>query len=308
MTSTTAVVLLAMGGPDCLENVEPYLIDVRGGRPTPPEIVEEVKERYRATGGRSPVLGITRSLAAKLEALRPGWKVVVGLRHWQPRIAEAWAEAVASGAGRAVGIPMAPHNSAATVDRYAELLADARRASGAHIPLGIVTSWATHTALVDALAGTVLTGVARFGDDERAGVAVLFTAHSLPRRVADAGDPYPDEVAATVRAVAERLGGLEGAGRPWRFAYQSQGRTADPWLGPTVPETLADMAADGCRSVLVAPVGFLSDHVEINYDVDIEFKTLAGQLGIHLERTPMLNDSDALVAVLAALVDEQLAR
>lgn len=303
------VMLMAMGGPDSLENVEAYLLDVRGGRPTAPELVEEIRERYRATGGKSPVLDVMRSLQAKLEAARPGVRVAVGMRHWRPRIADVWVDEVAAGAPSAVvAICMAPHDSEMTVGKYLGLLDEGRSRAGADIAVRRVRSWATHPKLVEALAGTVLAGLGTFSADDRTSVPVLFTAHSLPERVLASGDPYPGEVAATVAAVAARLAQLEGFERPHRFAFQSQGRSAEPWLGPTVEDTLAVLAGEGHRTVLVAPVGFLSDHVEVTYDIDLEFRAVAAKLGLHLERTPMLNDSDALVDVLATLVDEQLAQ
>jgi ferrochelatase len=300
--------LMAMGGPDSLESVEPYLLDVRGGRPTAPELVEEIRERYRVTGGRSPVHDIMRSVQAKLAEARPGVRVSLGMRHWGPRIADVWADEVAADPpAEVVAICMAPQDSEFTVGKYLGLLDEGRARAGGDIPVRRVRSWATHPKLVDALAGTVIAGLEVFPEEERAGVPVLFTAHSLPERVLASGDPYPEQVAATVAAVAARVADREGFERPRRFAYQSQGRSAEPWLGPTVEEQLAALAGEGRGAVLVAPVGFLSDHVEVTYDIDIEFKALATKLGLHLERTPMLNDSAALIDVLATLVDEQLA-
>ena len=309
-----AVLLMAMGGPDSLESVEPYLLDVRGGRPTPPELVEEIRERYRASGGKSPVLDITRELAGKLEGSlnRPGLppvRVFVGLRHWQPRIAEAWAEVMACEPQRVVAICLAPHYSTMTVGKYLEKLDEAREAiEGGDIPLSTVGSWSTHPRLIAALADTVVAGLEHFPEEVRGDVPVLFTAHSLPERILAEGDPYPDEVRATMDAVCRRLDET-GAGAPaaTRFAYQSQGRSAEPWLGPEVETVLSELAEAGHQHVLVAPIGFLSDHVEINYDIDIEFRDLAEKLGLRLERTPMLNATDPLVHTLAALVDEHLA-
>ena len=306
-TRPIAVLLMALGGPDSLESVEAYLLDMRGGRPTPPDLVEEIRERYRATGGKSPVLDITRELAGKVEASlnRPGlppFRVFVGLRHWQPRIAEAWQDVVAADPQRVVAICLAPHYSAMTVGRYLEKLDEARRDhGGGDVPLTTVGSWARHPKLIDALAGTVTAGLGQFPEDERADVPVLFTAHSLPERILASHDPYPDEVAATMEAVSETLR-LPRV----RFAYQSQGRSAEPWLGPTVDAVLDELAAGGDRNVLVAPIGFLSEHVEVNYDIDIEFRALAAKLGLRLERTPMLNATDPLVHTVAALVDEHL--
>jgi ferrochelatase len=304
MTSGSRVVvfLMALGGPDSLENVEPYLRDLRGGRPTSPELVAEIRERYRATGGRSPVLDITRALAAKLEARRPV-RVFVGLRHWHPFIAETWAEVVEYGPDRAIAICMAPQFSAMTVGKYLEKLADARTdVGGGEIPVSAVKSWATHPGLVAGLAERVLEALARFPGGERPSVPVLFTAHSLPEGIVRNGDEYPDEVRATMEAVIARL----PAGQPTAFAYQSQGRSPEPWLGPEVEPTLDALAADGVPGVVIAPIGFLSDHVETLYDIDIEFAARAEKLGLRLERMGMLNDSDVLADTLAALVDEQL--
>ena len=298
-----AVFLMALGGPDSLENVEPYLIDLRGGRPTSPELVEEITERYRATGGKSPVLEITRALAAKIEARRPV-RVFVGLRHWHPFIAEAWREVIEYGPDRVLGICMAPQYSSMTVGKYLEKLADARNdVGGGEIPLSAVKSWATHPGLVAALAERIGTALGRFPAEERSQVPVLFTAHSLPERILREGDPYPDEVRATIDAVVAHL----PAGQPSTFAYQSQGRSPEPWLGPEVEPTLDALAADGVPGVVIAPIGFLSDHVETLYDIDIEFAARAEKLGLRLERMEMLNDSDALADVLVALIDEHRA-
>jgi ferrochelatase len=248
------------------------------------------------------VLDITRELAAKLEARRPV-RVFVGLRHWHPFIAEAWAEVIEFAPDQVIGICMAPQFSAMTVGKYLEKLADARTdVGGGELPLSAVRSWATHPGLVAGLGDRVREALGRFPEGERAGVAVLFTAHSLPERILGEGDPYPEEVRATMEAVIGRL----PAGQPWCFAFQSQGRSPEPWLGPEVEPTLDALAAEGAPGVVIAPIGFLSDHVETLYDIDIEFRARAEKLGLRLERMPMLNASDALADTLAALVDEQL--
>ncbi len=296
-----AVFLMALGGPDSLENVEPYLLDLRGGRPTSAELVEEIRERYRATGGKSPVLEITRALAAKIEARRPV-RVFVGLRHWHPFIAETWADIIEYGPDRVIGICMAPQFSSMTVEKYLEKLADARTdVGGGEIPVAAVKSWATHPGLVAGLAERVSEALGRF-PEEQSKIPVLFTAHSLPERILREGDAYPDEVRLTMEAVIAQL----PAGQPTTFAYQSQGRSPEPWLGPEVEPTLDALAADGVPGVVIAPIGFLSDHVETLYDIDIEFRARAEKLGLRLERMAMLNDSDALADTLVALVDEHL--
>lgn len=294
---TVAVLLMALGGPDSLEAVEPYLLDLRGGRPTPPELVEEIRERYAATGGCSPVLEITRELGQRLEAMRPV-RVFVGLRHWRPRIADAWREIVEAKPEQVVAICMAPQYSVMTVGKYWEKLDEAiATVGGADLPVHRVRSWATHPKLIEAFAQVVEKGLQGLPPE----TPVLFTAHSLPERIVTEGDPYPAEVWATVEAVIARL-----RLPVTRFAYQSQGRSAEPWIGPEVEHTLEGLAAEGHRHVLVAPIGFLSDHVEISYDIDIDFKGVAQELGLELRRTPMLNAGDALAGTLAALVDEQL--
>jgi ferrochelatase len=299
---STVLFLMALGGPDSLENVEPYLLHLRGGRPTPAELVEEIRERYRVTGGRSPVLGITRELAAKVEARRPV-RAVVGLRHWHPFIAEAWAEVVGLEPERVVAICLAPQYSAMTVGKYLDALADARtEVGGGDIPLSAVRSWATHPGLVRAQADRVEAALRRFPEAQRPAVPVLFTAHSLPERIRREADPYPDEVRATVEAVTARL----PAGQPTAFAYQSQGRSAEPWLGPEVEPTLDRLADGGVPGVVIAPIGFVSDHVETLYDIDIELRARAEKLGLRLERMDMPNADDDLADTLAALVDEQL--
>src|SRR5437660_544669 len=174
---------------------------------------------------------------------------------------------------------------------------------GGEFPLSAVRSWATPAGLVAGFAARVEEALDRFPDEERAEVAVLFTAHSLPERIVRDGDPYPDEVRATMEAVIARL----PAGQPAAFAHQSQGRSPEPWLGPEVEPTLDDLAAGGVPGVVIAPIGFLSDHVETLYDIDIEFRARAGKLGLRLERMAMPNAADDLADTLATLVDEQLA-
>ena len=298
----TVVFLMALGGPGSLDDVEPYLLHLRGGRATPPELVEEIRERYRVTGGRSPVLDITRELAAKLEARRPV-RAVVGLRHWHPFIAEAWGDVVALQPERVLAICLAPQYSAMTVGRYLEALADARTdVGGGDIPVSAVRSWGTHPGLVGALAGRIGAALGRFPEAQRPAVPVLFTAHSLPERVVHDGDPYPGEVRATIEAVTACL----PAGQPTAFAYQSQGRSPEPWLGPEVEPTLDALADGGAAGVVIAPIGFVSDHVETLYDIDVEFRARAEKLGLRLERMEMPNAADDLADTLAALVDEQL--
>lgn len=302
-----AVLLMAMGGPDTLDNVEPYLLDVRGGRPTPPELVEEIRERYRLTGGKSPVLAITREVARRLEQKLNGqggerYRVFVGLRHWHPYIKEAYGELMADQPERLIGLCMAPQYSSMSIGAYIKKVEEARTELGGDFPVSYVQSWHRHPKLVRAIAENITTARQKFPADVRARVPILFTAHSLPERILQTKDPYPDEVRGTLDAVCQQLGTVTA-----RFAFQSQGRSSEKWLGPTVESVLEELHREGHRHVLVAPIGFISDHVEILYDVDIEFKRLAASKGLQLERIPMLNATTPLVETLASVLEEHQA-
>lgn len=298
-----ALLLMAMGGPDCLENVEPYLMDVRGGRPTSPELVEEIRTRYRMTGGRSPVLGIMREVAAALERRLNDsggtrYRCYVGLRHWRPFIKDAYAELLKDCPERIVGLCMAPQYSSLSIGAYVRKVDDARAALGDETPISFVTSWHRHPLLIAAIVDNIRRTLDRFPQDVRGQVPVLLTAHSLPERVVAMKDPYPEEVRGTAQAVVTQLGG-----QPTRFAYQSQGRSGETWLGPSVEETVEALAREGHRHVLVAPIGFLCDHVETLYDIDIELTQLARAQGLQLERIPMLNASAPLIDILTSVVE-----
>lgn len=302
-----AVLLMAMGGPDKLENVEPYLLDVRGGRPTPPELVEEIRERYRLTGGKSPVLDITREVARKLEQKLngpggEGFRVYVGLRHWHPYIKEAYAELLDDQPQRLIGLCMAPQYSSMSIGAYIKKVEEARAELGGDFPVTYVQSWHKHPRLVKALAENIGIGLQKFPAEARMKVPIIFTAHSLPERILQMKDPYPDEVRGTMEAVCQQLGPVTA-----RFAFQSQGRSGEKWLGPDVESMLEALHQEGHRHVLIAPIGFISDHVEVLYDVDVEFKKLAESKGMQLERIPMLNASPPLIDILEAVLEEHLA-
>ena len=294
-----AVLLMAMGGPDCLENVEPFLLDVRGGRLTPPELIAEIRERYRATGGKSPAVDITKAVAKKLEARlnaagRDRYRVYVGLRHWHPFIKEAYADLLRDEPEHIVGICLAPQQSSLSTGAYRKKVVDAQAALNSDCPTSYIGSWNQHPKLITAIVENVRQGLLKFPAAVRPGVPVLFTAHSLPVRIVAMKDPYPDEVQGTVEAITALLGS-----QPTRFAYQSQGRSGEQWLGPTVESAIEELNLAGHRQVLVAPIGFLCDHVETLYDIDIELKQLAGSRGMQLERIAMLNDSPAMIEILA---------
>ena len=298
-----AVLLMAMGGPDRLENVEAYLMDVRGGRATSPELVEEIRNRYRVTGGKSPVLGITRDVARALEQQLNGpggerYRCYVGLRHWHPFIKETYAELLDDFPERVIGLCMAPQHSSLSIGAYMKKVEEARTELASETPISFVTSWHRHPLLISSIADNVHQTLQKFPAEVRSRVTVLFTAHSLPERVVAMKDPYAEEVKGTVQAVCEQLGS-----QPTRFAYQSQGRSGEKWLGPSVEETLAELAQEGHQHVLVAPIGFICDHVETLFDIDIELKQLARTKGMQLERIPMLNASAPLIDIVTSVVE-----
>jgi protoporphyrin/coproporphyrin ferrochelatase len=279
-----AVVLMAYGSPSSPEDIRPYFEDVRGGRPVSDEAVEELAERYRRIGGRSPLDDVTEAQRAALER-ELGLPVFVGMKHWRPRIAEAVESALAAGATRIVGIVLAPHYSRLSVGAYRERL-EAGLAGRAELVL--VESWHDHEPFVEVLAERVR------GTDAH----VVFTAHSLPERILAEGDPYREQLHETARLVAERAG-LER----WSFAFQSATPTGEAWLGPDVLEELERLHTAGVRKVLVAPVGFVSDHLEILWDLDVEARERAAELGLELERIESLNDDPGFIRALADLAE-----
>ena len=282
-----AVILLAHGTPESLDQMPEYLTRVRGGRPPSEELIAEMTGNYRAIGGRSPLTDITRAQAAALEReLGDGTPVYVGMRNWAPYISEAVAEAVRAGAQEIVGVPLAPQFSTVSVARYREVL---REATPPGVAVRCVESWHDHPGLIAAFAEKLR--LALPAD------VVLFTAHSLPVRLIEAGDPYAREVERTAALVAEAAGVAA-----YERAYQSAGRTPEPWLGPSVEEALRTLHARGARSVLAVPIGFVCDHTEILFDIDVQAAGEAERLGIALRRTESLNTSPALIRTLAALV------
>ncbi|HYT70340.1 MAG TPA: ferrochelatase [Gemmatimonadales bacterium] len=284
------VLLMAYGGPGSLDDVEPYLLDVRGGRPTAPEFVAEIRARYAQIGGRSPIRERTEAQARALaRALGPDWPVYVGMRHWHPYIREAVERILADGGRRVVAIVLAPHYSAMSVGAYEQKLLDA--AEG-RLELALVRSWGDHPQFLEAVTDRVTQALQRFPAPKR--VQVLFTAHSLPERILATGDPYPDQLRASAAAVA-KLANLA----LWHFAYQSAGQSPEPWLGPEAGAVMTELAGQGHRDFLITPIGFVCDHVEVLYDVDVVYRALATRLGVHLERTGSLNDDPLFVAALA---------
>jgi protoporphyrin/coproporphyrin ferrochelatase len=297
---TTGVLVMAYGGPDSLEEIPGYLADIRAGRPTPSEIVEEITENYRAIGGRSPLLTVSRrQVDALAEELGDGFRCYLGMRHWSPWIEEVVGEMVEDGITRAVGLVLAPHFSALSVAKYQQRVADGLDLYRGRIEFEHVPSYHDARGLIEALAARVSEGLSRWPEGERDRVHVVFTAHSLPERVLANGDPYGAQCLETASLVAERAGLVA---ERWSWSYQSAGRTPEPWAGPDLGEHLTELAAGDIRDVVVVPVGFVSDHVELLFDVDVKARAVADELGMRLERPPALNDDPVFIEALAELV------
>lgn len=296
----TAVLLLAYGGPDSLDDVPAYLLDIRGGRETPQELVEEMTKRYRLIGGRSPLLEITRSVANKLQS-QIGVPVYVGMRHWQPFIGDVVRQMDADGVSHIVAICMAPHYSELSIGKYRQKLEEA--SADRNITVSFIESWYTQPDYLRGLAENVRNTIEWWPLQKRDDVEIVFTAHSLPQSILERGDPYDRQLRETVGLLVEELA---LPGDRWMFAYQSAARTPVPWLGPQIEELIVELAQVGHRDVLIAPIGFISDHVEVLYDIDIGVAQIAHLHGLRVERTPMLNDSAPLIDALAALYRSNL--
>jgi len=300
------VLLMAYGTPRSLEEVEAYYTHIRGGRPPSPEQVEALRERYCRIGGRSPLLEITMREAQALEArlarlsLGHSFCVRVGMRHAPPFIEEAVAGLLAEGVERLIALAMAPHFSRMSVGAYHAAVRRALVAHGAAIPVVEIGGWGAHPLFVMAMAERLKEALEDLPEGE---TIVIFTAHSLPARLREEGDPYEVELLDSARRVARMLGW-----KRWRFAYQSISATGEPWLGPDLREVLEGIAKGReARHVVICPIGFVADHLEILYDLDVEAREAAQGWGLTFRRTRSLNDDPLLIECLAALVTEAVA-
>jgi protoporphyrin/coproporphyrin ferrochelatase len=294
------VLVMAYGGPNQLDEVEPYLMDVRGFRPTAPEIVHEVRERYREIGGRSPILEQTQAQANALEAALNNsgkeFRTFVGMRHWHPFIKDVLVDMCNQGIERAVGVVMAPHYSRMSIGAYHKKVEEANLP----IAFSLVEDWHLQPGYLNALADRVRSALERFPEEIRAEVPVIFTAHSLPERILEWNDPYPAQLQETVSALMGRLDP-----QPHEFAFQSAAISSEPWLGPDASEVIRRFALEGKQHILICPIGFVCEHVEILYDIDIVYQELAKSLNIHLERIEMLNTAPEMIKGLAQLIRKQ---
>ncbi|MGH9178781.1 MAG: ferrochelatase [Acidimicrobiales bacterium] len=289
------VLVMAYGTPATPDDVEAYYTHIRRGRPPAPELLADLRRRYDAIGGVSPLAARTRAQADGVaEALGDGFVVALGHKHAAPYVEDGLAELAAADVVRVVGLVLAPHYSAMSVGQYHERAGPAAARAG--LPYRGIGSWHRHPVLVALLAERVAAARGRL--PAGAVVETLVTAHSLPERVRDLDNPsYPDQLRETAEAVATAAG-LDR----WRVAWQSAGRTADPWIGPDILEVLPQLPGEGVEGVVVCPAGFVSDHLEVLYDVDIEARQVAAGMGLALERTASFDDDPRFVALLASLV------
>jgi len=284
-----AVVLMAYGSPERLADVPSYYADIRGGRPVAPEHLDDLVDRYRRLGveEHNPLNAITEETRASLER-ELGVPVFTGMKHWTPRIADAAESALSAGAETVVGLVLAPHYSRLSIAGYRAQLEEAL---AGRAELCFIESWHDFEPFVDVLASRVCDTAAH----------VVFTAHSLPARILEEGDPYEQQLRETCRLVADRAE-LDD----WSFSYQSESPTGEPWLGPDILDHLDALHAQGVRDVLVCPVGFVSDHLEIRWDIDVEAQERARELGLKLTRIEMPNAQPEFVRALASLVKQEL--
>jgi ferrochelatase len=297
---TVGVVVMSYGTPSGPEELLGYYTDIRRGRPPTDEQLAELERRYAAIGGLSPLNALSRAqvegIAAALERLAPGrFLTAYGTKHAAPRIADAAEQLAEAGVEALVGLVLAPHYSALSVGEYVDRVQDA--AKQAAIELTVVESWHLLPGLVDLLAERLAAALDSLPAELADVTEVLVTAHSLPARVAEMGDPYPDQLKQTAEAITTAAGVQR-----WRVAWQSAGRTPEPWLGPDILDVIRSLPAEGLRAVVICPAGFTSDHLEVLYDVDIEALAVAEAAGLVLVRTESLNDDPRLMTALAELV------
>jgi ferrochelatase len=289
-SARAAVVLMAYGSPERLADVPAYYADIRGGQPIRPELLDDLVERYRRLGidARSPLNAITEETRAALERELGDVPVFTGMKHWTPRIADAAEHALAAGSQTVVGLVLAPHYSALSIGGYRKQLEEAL---DGRTELVFIDSWHDDAGFIDVLADRVR------GTDAH----VVFTAHSLPARILETGDPYRDQLLETSQLVAE----CAGLGS-WTFSFQSESDTGEPWLGPDILDHLDELCERGVEDVLICPVGFVADHLEIRWDLDHEAREKAAELGLHFDRIEMPNAHPAFVRALAGLVRRAL--
>ncbi len=294
-----AILMMAYGSPNTLEDIEPYYTDIRRGRKPTPELLHELTERYKAIGignGNSPLLNTTIAQAENLEKAT-GIPVYLGMRHWNPWIREAVLEMKNDGVDEVIGVVMAPHYSEMSIARYVQNVEDGMKLHGAEMNFSFIKSWHNHPLFISALNEKIDAAMELFNKDEEP--FVIFTAHSLPEKILLNNDPYKIQLLETCDLLSEMADIPQ-----WSFAFQSAGRTEEKWLGPDLLEEIKKLSHEGVKSILVCSVGFITDHLEVMYDIDIEAKKYAADLGIHLERTASLNAHPLIAETIKDILEK----
>jgi ferrochelatase len=302
---TVGILVMAYGTPRNIDEVLPYYTHIRRGRAPEPHLLQELIDRYEAIGGLSPLNKITADQVAGLHraltTLDPDtdYNMYIGMKHWHPFIEEAVQQMVADGITEAIGVVLAPHYSTMSIGAYIKYAQESIEKHGGP-RMTFVESWHLQPLFIDSTAKRVQAALEQFPPEERDAVKIFYTAHSLPKRILQIGDPYPRQVEETAAAVSAQIGHHN-----WSTAWQSAGRTPEPWLGPDILDVIREQAAQGAKGLVIAPIGFVSDHLEVLYDIDIEAKKLAGELGIKLVRPASPNDEPQFLQAVATAVLEQ---
>ena len=299
-----AIFVLAYGTPERPEDVEAYFTHIRGGRKPSPESVQHLREKYEKLGGKTPLLEITNAVADGVRQLltQEGKDdaVYVGMKHWHPYIKDVMHRMYDDGIRSATAIVLAPHYSKMSIGGYRKYIDEANAELPAPIAVDFIERWGEHPDFVALMATLVSGGLAKFPEADRDKVTVVFSAHSLPEKIREWGDPYEAELKASAKAVADRLGI-----RDWRWAWQSAGGTTEPWLGPDILDYLDDLQGEGVTHILQVPIGFTAEHLEVWWDIDFEAKDKAKELGMVLERTELPNARPDFVRTVRQVVRDQ---
>jgi ferrochelatase len=296
----SAILLLAHGSPESPADIPEFMKHITGGRPVPDAVIKEITHRYSLIG-KSPLTDITMRQAEALQS-RLGLPVYVGMRNWKPFIGDAVKQMIGSGINKVVAICLAPQNSSTSVGLYSKVLADERKPGMA---VQFVESWHDHPLLIQAFAERLEPVWRQASAEMGSALPVIFTAHSVPMRTIQTGDPYEKQAKETAQLVGRKISGLTPELQ--HFAFQSQGMTGGPWLGPTVESAMLEMKKQGHNGVVIAPVGFVCDHVEVLYDIDIGFRHFAHEQELRMWRPESLNTSPTFVAALAKLASTRMA-
>lgn len=306
MTKKIGVLIMAYGGPESLDEIPGYLADIRTGRPTTPAVLEEITNNYSKIGGKSPLLEFTTAQVNAITAhLNPEkYQVYLGMRHWAPWIEEVVGQMIEDGITQAVSMVLAPHFSSMSIAKYQKKIKTGLEMYRGAIEFKNIDSYHDVDGLINPLADRVQDGLSRWDAAERDSVHVVFSAHSLPVRIIKEGDPYDMQLRETASLVAKSAGLSPDR---WSWSYQSAGRSPEPWLGPQLEDYVPELAQKGIKNIVSIPVGFVSDHVEILFDIDIEAQDAAKENGVRLERPPALNTDAVFMKQLADLIEAKAA-